>query len=306
MSNFIIGIDGGGTKTVGVLYDQLGKELKRYTAGFSNFNINYNQAEKHLYEVLDQLTVDLRPEDHLYVQMGISGYSKIRNRQDFEIFLGKKYHCQVSIESDVLIALYDVKKDLDVNVIVVIGGTGSVLMYSNNDRLEQVGGFGHLLGDEGSAYHLSIQALKDVIETFEQTQKFDAFGDAILNHLNVKDQYGIRDFVYAQDKTTVASVAKYISELALNGNQKAIRLIEDEGKHLARQTIKAYLKIQDSNKLVIALRGGFLTKAPFIRETFLNEIKMSIKDFEINESDDSPVKGAYYLSLLKLKRGELI
>jgi hypothetical protein len=30
---------------------------------------------------------------------------------------------------------------------------------------------------------------------------------------------------------------------------------------------------------------------------------MSIKDFEINESDDSPVKGAYYLSLLKLKKG---
>lgn len=303
MNKYIIGIDGGGTKTLGVLYDITGHEITRYTAGFSNFNIHYEQAEKNLFEVLDALTKDIDKQDQLYIQMGISGYSKIKNKLEFETELGYKYNAEVSIESDALIALYDVKKDLDVNVILVIGGTGSVLMYSDQERLEQVGGFGHLLGDEGSAYHLSIQALKDVIRTYEETNTYDAFGKAILKHLNVKDQYGIRDFVYGKDKTTIANTAIFISDLALSGDEKARSLIEDEGRHLARQTVRSYLKLQDKSKLIIALRGGFLTKAPFIKETYINEIKMSIKDFEINESDDSPVKGAYYLSLLKLKKG---
>ncbi len=303
MSRYIIGIDGGGTKTLGILYDISGNEIKRYIAGFTNFNINYEQAEINLIEVLDFLTQDINQEDELYIQMGISGYSKIKKRDEFELKLGDKYHAEVSIESDALIALYDVKKDLDVNVILVIGGTGSVLMYSDQERLEQVGGFGHLLGDEGSAYHLSIQALKDVIRTYEETNTYDDFGKAILKHLNVKDQYGIRDFVYGKDKPTIANTAIFISKLALDGYEKAKNLIEEEGRQLARQTVRAYLKLKNKNKLIIALRGGFLTRAPFIKDTYINEIKMSIKDFELSESDDSPVKGAYYLSLLKLKKG---
>jgi N-acetylglucosamine kinase-like BadF-type ATPase len=303
MNNYIIGIDGGGTKTLGVLYDSSGNELNRYVAGFSNFNINYEQATLNLYEVLDQLTKKIDVTDHLFIQMGISGYSKITDKQAFEQTLEKKYHAKVSIESDVLIALYDVKKDLNVNVIIVIGGTGSVLMYSDQHRLEQLGGFGHLLGDEGSAYHVSMTALKDVIRTYEETGAYDDFGQQILNHLNVYNQYGIRDFVYANEKTSIANIAKFISTLALKGYEKAIEMLKDEARHLARQTIQAYLKLQETDKVIIALRGGFLTQAAYVKNTFIDEIKMSIKDFEINESNDSPVKGAYYLSLLKLKKG---
>jgi N-acetylglucosamine kinase-like BadF-type ATPase len=168
--------------------------------------------------------------------------------------------------------------------------------------LEQVGGFGHLLGDEGSAYHLSISALKLIISTYEDINRYDEFSKKILNHLNIKDQFDVRDYVYSHDKTMIASLAKFISQLALDGDEKAKKLIIDEAKHLARQTIKAYLKLKENDKVIIALRGGFLTNAPFVKEALIKELKMSIKDFEINQSTKSPVKGAYYLSLLKLSR----
>lgn len=303
MSNYIIGIDGGGTKTLGVLYDLSGNEIKRYVSGYTNFNIDYKQATLNLFEVLDELSKDIKIDDKLFIQMGISGYSKIEDKPAFEKTLEKKYHATVSIESDVMIALYDVKKDLNVNVIIVIGGTGSVLMYSNQHQLEQLGGFGHLLGDEGSAYHASMTALKDVIKTYEETGSYDDFGNQILEHLNVYNQYGIRDFVYGNDKTAVANIAKFISELALKGYEKAVEILKDEARHLAIQTIQAYKKLADKDKVIIALRGGFITQAPFVKPTFVEEIKPTIKDFEINESNDSPVKGAYYLSLLKLKKG---
>jgi N-acetylglucosamine kinase-like BadF-type ATPase len=303
MSKYIIGIDGGGTKTLGVLYDLEGNELKRGVSGFTNFNIDLNKAKENMLDVLDHLTKDISTSDELFIQMGVSGYSKIKDKHIYEEEIGKRYHATASLESDVLIALYDVKKDEEVNVIMVIGGTGSVLMYSDQYRLEQVGGFGHLLGDEGSAYHLSISALKDIISVYEDTNAYDEFSTKILNHLNIKDQFDVRDYVYNHDKTTIASLAKFISQIALEGNEKAIELIRDEAKHLARQTIKAYLKLQQKDKVIIALRGGFLTNAPFVKQTLIKELEMSIKDFEINESKDSPVKGAYYLSLLKLSKG---
>lgn len=303
MNKFIIGIDGGGTKTLGVLYDIEGNELKRSIAGFTNFNIDINKAKANMLVVLDDLTKDINPSDELFIQMGISGYSKIKDRKTYETEVGSRYHATASLESDVLIALYDVKKDEEVNVIMVIGGTGSVLMYSDQYRLEQVGGFGHLLGDEGSAYHLSIMALKTIINEYEDSSEFDDFAKRILSHLNLQNQFDVRDFVYENDKTTIASLAKFVSKLALDGDEKAIELINDEAKHLARQTVKAYLKLQEKDKVIIAFRGGFLTNAPYVKETLIKELKMSIKDFEINTNTNSPVKGAYYLSLLKLSKG---
>jgi N-acetylglucosamine kinase-like BadF-type ATPase len=302
MNKYIIGIDGGGTKTLGVLYDIKGNEIKRSVSGFTNFNIDLNKAKANMLEVLDDLTKDIKPSDELFIQMGISGYSKIKDKKAYEDDIGKRYHAKASLESDVLIALYDVKKDQEVNVIMVIGGTGSVLMYSDRYNLEQVGGFGHLLGDEGSAYHLSISALKLIISTYEDINRYDEFSKKILNHLNIQDQFDVRDYVYSHDKTMIASLAKFISQLALDGDEKAKKLIIDEAKHLARQTIKAYLKLKENDKVIIALRGGFLTNAPFVKEALIKELKMSIKDFEINQSTKSPVKGAYYLSLLKLSR----
>lgn len=303
MSKYIIGVDGGGTKTLGVLYNLEGLEIKRHVSGFSNFNINYDQATQNLCDVLDHLTKDLKQADDLWIQLGISGYSKIREKESFEDALGEKYHAKVSLESDVLIALYDVKRSLNGNVIMVIGGTGSVVMYSDQHRLEQIGGYGHLLGDEGSAYHLSITALKDVIDVFEDQGNYDTFGKLILEHLNVKHHFGLRDFVYANEKTKVAEISAFINELATLGNEKAIKMIKDEAYSLAKQTNRAYLKMNSKEHLIIALRGGFLTKSTLMKNTFLEYINKSIKDYELNESNESPVKGAYYLSLLKLKKG---
>ena len=56
MNKYIIGVDGGGTKTIAVLYDNHGQELKRVTGDFSNFNIDIVKAKKHLEILLDELT----------------------------------------------------------------------------------------------------------------------------------------------------------------------------------------------------------------------------------------------------------
>src|SRR3989339_456546 len=131
MSKYIIGIDGGGTKTLGVLFDIDGHELKRVEFGFSNFSIDEDIAKANVEKTIEALEKDLENDRELFIQMGIAGYSKIKKSTQYVKSLEKKFNALVDLDSDAIIALYSVKQNKNVNVIMVIGGTGSVLMVSD-------------------------------------------------------------------------------------------------------------------------------------------------------------------------------
>ncbi|MBU1143620.1 MAG: ROK family protein [Firmicutes bacterium] len=302
MNKYIIGLDGGGTKTLGVLFDIDGKELKRVEFGFSNFSIDEEIAKANVEKTIEELAKDLESDRELFVQMGIAGYSKIKKSNQFVKSLEKKFNATVDLDSDAIIALYSVKKDQDVNVIMVIGGTGSVLMVSNGEEANMVGGFGHLLGDEGSAYHLAITALKKVVEEKESNQALSNLSNLLLKEIEALDYLDIKNFVYNNNKSEIARLAKFIAQCALNHDLDAISLLKQEGRHLAKQTINAYHLAKPKEKVIIALRGGFLLNAPYVKETLIEELKISLKDFLIDIHPIEPVIGAYYLGFLKLSK----
>ncbi|MDO9628704.1 MAG: BadF/BadG/BcrA/BcrD ATPase family protein [Acholeplasmataceae bacterium] len=302
MNKYIIGVDGGGTKTLGVLFDISGHELKRVEFGFSNFSIDEEIAKSNVEKTIAELAMDLEDERELFIQMGIAGYSKIKKSTQFVKSLEKKFNATVDLDSDAIIALYSVKQNKDINVIMVIGGTGSVLMVSDGEEANLVGGFGHLLGDEGSAYHLAITALKKIIEEKESNQELSELSKMILKEIEALDYLDIKNFVYNNNKSDIARLAKFIAHCALNHDLDAISLLKQEGRHLAKQTINAYNKSKKKDNVVIALRGGFLLNAPYVKETLIEELKISLKDFEIDIHPIEPVIGAYYLGLLKLSK----
>ena len=302
MSKYIIGIDGGGTKTLGVLFDINGRELKRVEFGFSNFSIDEDIAKANVEKTIEALEKDLEKNRELFIQMGIAGYSKIKKSTQFVKSLEKKFNAFVDLDSDAIIALYSVKQNKNVNVIMVIGGTGSVLMVSDGDQARMVGGFGHLLGDEGSAYHLAITALKKIIEEKESNQEMSELSKLVLKEIEALDYLDIKNFVYNNNKSDIARLAKFIAQCALNNDLDAISLLKQEGRYLAKQTLNAYKLANKNEKVVIALRGGFLLNAPYVKDTLIEELKISLKDFELDIHPIEPVIGAYYLGFLKLSK----
>lgn len=302
MNKYIIGVDGGGTKTLGVLFDLNGKELKRVEHGYSNFTMGEEEARQNIEKTICELVDNLETNRQLFIQMGIAGVSKLRGLKQFEAKLENEFNAKVSLDSDALIALYSVKKDRDIKVIMVIGGTGSVLMIGEDEAVQIVGGFGHLLGDEGSAYHLVISALRKIIDDKEGNQKDTELSLQILKKINAKDYQGIKDFVYNENKKSIANLSQFIAERALNQDHDAIELFVEEGKFLAKQTINAYQKLKNKQNIVIALRGGFLLSAPYVKEALLKELEKHLKDYQIDANPVEPVIGAYYLGLLKLSK----
>lgn len=297
MNKYIIGIDGGGTKTLAVLYDEHGNELKRVCGDYSNFNIDQVKAKKHLEDLLDELSNDLEKPRELYIQMGISGYSGLPNKAIYESYLSEKYEAKVSIESDALIALYAIKKEEDSNAILIIGGTGSVLIYSDGERHEQIGGYGQLLGDEGSAYHLVITALKHILNEHEHNIPYSPLSLAIMDYIGVSDNHGVKTYVYQHEKTEIASLSRdVIAKAAEKGNEDAIALFKNEALALVKQALAAYKKMKQPKEVWVGLRGSFIEKNDLVYQTIVKLLEHEIKGFNLDQGDIETVKGAYFLA----------
>ena len=304
MSKYIIGIDGGGTKTLGAVFNESGEIVNRVEYGFANFSANEEISKANIEKTLDKLVSEISSEDELiHIQLGIAGHSKLANKEEYLKHLVYKYNTSVDMTNDAIIALYSVKRDLDMNVIMVLGGTGSVIMISNEAGNSVIGGFGHLLGDQGSSYNLAITALKNIINEYEENLAFSDLSKAILKEIGADSHYEISKFVYNNTKSEIAKLSRFIADFALKGNVEAINLFIAEGVHLGRQTYSAYQKLKTNEKVIIGIKGGFLLNAPYVKETLIKELDKLKINYEISKEQVEPVVGAYYLALLNISKG---
>jgi len=302
MKKYIIGIDGGGTKTIGMVFDPSGQEIKRITAGYASFSVDEKNTLEHLFQALAELTSGIDASDIEIIQIGIAGYTNYENKQKFLDELHQRCQAPVSVVTDAELALYSVKKYSDLNVIMVLGGTGSVVMSEFGGKISFVGGFGHLLGDEGSGYHLAISALKEIIDQYESQREITKLSKAILMRIGASDYSKIKNFVYNNSKNKIAELAPLIAEAANNHDPDAIRLLVQEGKLLGIQAIKAYRVFHSETEVLLGFKGGFLLKAPHVKETLIEVMKEAGMNFKIDPQQLEPVYGAYYLAMTNKKR----
>jgi len=292
MKQYILGVDGGGTKTLGVLYDWEGNEIRRSVSGFSNFSVDESKTIKHLMDVLN----DLYDPNIVMINMGIAGYSNYQNKASLLKSLSDKFQCNISMVTDAEIALNSIKRNRDNPVVMVLGGTGSVVIYENHDHMKMIGGFGHLLGDEGSGYHLAITALKQVINQFEEGKLISPLSSSLLVEINAENYADIKNFVYNNQKSDIARLSEFIAKHANEGDQEAIDLFVNEGELLAQQTLKAFRQMQTCRQVIVGFKGGFLLNAPYVKETLMKALNQKNILFTMDTSSVEPVAGAYYLA----------
>jgi len=300
MSNYIIGIDGGGTKTLGVLFDEQGIECLRAEFGFSNFSIDEKRATENIMKTVEALTKNLQKSDRIMVMLGISGATKIKNKDDLIDQIQKRYHVEAELVTDALIALYSIDRHIDDHVIMAIGGTGSAVMMLEDNHATLLGGYGYLFGDEGSAYHLVIEGVKRMARSFDEGISLSPMQRALASHMGIKTRDDLVSFVYSQTKTELAHYAKVISESALASDEEAYTLLKDEAIGLALQVMMASKRFQSLRTIRIGLRGGFILNAPFVKNIFIDYIKQNLPLSEMEDHPNEAVIGAYRLAIKKL------
>src|SRR3989441_10682749 len=183
----VLGIDAGGTKTVCLLADERGMIVSEGRGPGANLlAAGELGVEKVLHEVMETAIGD-RAITPAAICLGIAGVDREDEARTVRAIMRRiGYKSRVVVVNDALIALAAGAGDAP--GIVVIAGTGSIV-YGRNGRDEaaRAGGWGHIVGDEGSGYWIGREALAAVMRATDGRGPATRLTEDVLAHFNITD-----------------------------------------------------------------------------------------------------------------------
>ena len=289
---YVIGVDGGGTKTEAVAYSLEGEELARSLTGFGNLVNGKEEALNNIITSIDKLIEELGKEELKGIYLGLAGSEVGDNAKIVYNEVQKKYCIDSVVMNDGDLALKALLEGED--GILVIAGTGSNAFGVKGDKQARCGGWGHLLGDEGSAYKISIEAFKRMINEDDFGLERSQLSQDILDKLNIKTVDEIVGFIYSATKDEIAAMAGLVSIHAEKGDEYAKNILVKEGIEIAKAAERVFNKLE-FDKCKIGLVGGVIRKSKYFIEAFEKYLRERINVVDFVDADVSAAKGAYYL-----------
>ena len=278
---YIIGVDGGGTKTEAVAYDLNGNLLSRSISGYGNILINEEKALNNIKESIEKCTKGLNKSECVYIYAGIAGSTAGNGKEIIKEYI-----------QDADLALSALLKGKD--GFLTIAGTGSICIGKISGKSIRAGGWGHLLGDEGSGYYIGIQALKSIAYEKDNGQLKSEFTDRILNKLGCKRELDIINFIYNTDKAHVAAIVKLVIQLAKENDSTATQILINAGEELGEMTLRAIKQSGLKENIKIGISGNIIRKIEIVKANFIKYLDMNLGNYSIYDEDISPTLGAYY------------
>lgn len=294
---YIIGVDGGGTKTELIAYDLSGNELYKTQGSYGNLSVNVEEALNNIEDVIDKCIISLKEDECTFIALGLAGIESGNYKQILTERLKERFKVEVQAMNDADIALAALLKGKD--GILTIAGTGSICYGINKDNKARAGGWGHLIGDEGSGYYISMAAIKHMAKRDDDGLSLDFLSKSILSELSLSTAQEIKGFVYSKAKADIASLATIVVKCAEEGDRIAINILEQAGRDLAITTWEVCKKLELYEEVNIGIVGSVLKKCNIVKGAFHEELSTRLKSFNLVDEDTSPALGAYYIYLKK-------
>jgi N-acetylglucosamine kinase-like BadF-type ATPase len=219
----------------------------------------------------------------------------------FEILHPILPDAQLALSSDFEIALVGALGQPE--GLLILAGTGSAAyVRSAGGRSARVGGWGYVLGDEGSAYSIGLQALKLL------TRQADAQGwqfapgslsGQILQALNLESAAEVLDWLYGGPQipvTAIAALAPLVIAQAEAGDADAFVLLKGAAQALADMLETLRFRL-DAPHLPVAFAGGLLSEDNILTRELCRQIGLAQRPIAMH----SPVIGAALFALLRWK-----
>ncbi len=162
---------------------------------------------------------------------------------------------------------------------VVIAGTGSVAFGMNEDgAIASVGGWGYLMGDEGSAYWIAVQAINACTRAEDGRIPSTWLKRVILEHFGVESLAALHRLIYSGQlsRGQLASAAQAVSDAARLGERMAIRILSNAGKELGLMAVVVLRKLgMQYQRVRVGLVGGVARATAPLHEAFRARVHRS-------------------------------
>lgn len=314
MNRYFIGMDGGGTKTHAVITDVHGKILAEHIAGPSNFQIiGVEKAAETILALIQMCcdSVECTAKQIAAVVCGLTGAGRIGDQKRMASGL-RQYARSKNMPLKKIIIESDARTALEGAFnggagIILIAGTGSIAFGKDGKGfVHRVGGWGRVLGDEGSGYFLGRLGLTAV------TRHVDGRGDKtsltvmIAQQFGLKDQTSIINAVY-KNNFDLASVAPLVMKAAEKKDAVCRAIVESAVVELAwhvqvaaeQITVSVSKKVKE--KIRVSFIGGLIANDTIISKLLKRYLETNFPVIEIIQPLSSPAYGAVVMALSERK-----
>jgi N-acetylglucosamine kinase-like BadF-type ATPase len=306
---YVIGLDAGGTKTVCLLADLDGRVHAEARAGGANLQaVGELEVEKVLHDVMDRVTGD-RSIAPSAIVLGMAGVDRADDAQVMHRVLRRiGFKARTLITNDALIALVAaVGHDPGV---VLIAGTGSIAYGRNaRDQAARAGGWGYVLGDEGSGYWIGRHALRAVVRESDGRGHATAMTPLVLAHFGVSKPDDLVHAVYdgALKPPAIAAVARAVQAAAEAGDELALQVLTVGARELASsaRAVINRLGLRDE-AFDIVLSGGVMQAVPRLAAEVETQLTIMAPRCRVQRLQREPAHGAVALAVAEANGGARI
>jgi N-acetylglucosamine kinase-like BadF-type ATPase len=300
-----LGIDGGGTSTVAWLGTTGSRILGRCTAGPSNAKaVGETNAREALTQAIAGAFADARLAFRRVESacFGLAGFGRVEDRQLLARWADEagwaQRHALVT-DGDLVVAA----GTPDGWGIGVIAGTGSIALGRSADgRTARAGGWGHLIGDEGSGYQVVLNALRMVARRADGREPRPAGSDLLTTRLcaalGAEIPSKIVSAIYApgMDRSSIAALAPVVVALSAEDPEIGPTLLQPAGRELGEQVVAVARALGFlPGALPLAVAGGFLLAAWEVITALVSYVELAGYQ-PITTRVEEPVRGALILA----------
>ncbi|KST67461.1 N-acetylglucosamine kinase [Mastigocoleus testarum] len=312
--SYVLGIDGGGSKTTCILMNCSRQLIGRGEAGASNYqSIGIEAAKKSIETAIKESLIASNMIQNIETQntqvkaicLGLAGVGRpkdievvkniiqdLRDNGSLPITWNLQPH-NIIICHDALIALVG---GIGHNVgIVVAAGTGSIIFGRNSQgKTKRVGGWGHILGDEGSAYKIAIAGMQAALKSYDGREINSCLLADFQQHLELANIEDLVDVIYRRgwDVKKIAALAPIVDRAAAKGDQVANKIIDDAVEELFKATSTVIEAIFQPGEALEVVTTGSVWGSSGIREKFVNAMVEIFPGVEVILPRFEPAYGA--------------
>lgn len=298
----ILGIDGGGTKTEVAIATETGEILSRSYSGPSNWTTTPRKiAQENIVEGIESVLRQVPGIKIDLITAGVAGSA--RKESELKEFLySLNIAKDVIVTTDAHIAL--VGAVLGFEGIIVIAGTGSISYGRRGDREKRTGGWGYLLGDEGSAYDVGRKGMIAVLKAYDGRGEKTLLTDMFYEYLGQGDVEALIRIIYERSKDIISGFARYVVRAGEMGDKVALEILNTASYELSLLGISTAngLGYQREDRFDLAYTGGFFKAENIVVKPFVNFIKEKFPNANIFRAKAEPVVGAIILGKEYLSR----
>lgn len=293
---YLLGIDGGGTKTEFLLTDLNKNEINRIVSGTSNpVNIGIEETKSVLKQGISAVCDSLDFAE-ISVFAGLAGSGAEDIKTEIGNFLGSfgfgAYSSGTDADSAVATAL---KGE---NGVALIMGTGIIALSCSHGKNHRTGGRGYMIDKGGSGFCLGSDALNSAFEFLDGRGGSELILKLVEEKLGKNPEDSVPE-IYSGGATFVASFAPVIFEAYKSGDADAERILDRNAYEAAKLIKAAHRHVEENDKTVIC--GGLSNQKEYLKPFLLRHLGT---DFPLVFSDEPIINGAILLAKSNIQDGE--